>query len=252
MLKVRLIPTLLLKDGRMVKSKQFTNYRDVGEAISAAKIYDAQNADELIFLDISATLHGRSILVDLLNKVSSVCFMPLTVGGGIHSLEEARKLLANGADKVVINSALYTSPELVRNIAESFGNQAMVASIDVRRTLDGEFQLWSHCGTVKQEVSLAEHIDRVVAYGAGEIFVNSIDNDGMMQGFDLELLRRVLKMVEIPVIISGGAGNFGHLLEAIEAGGVALAMASIFHFGDNNPIRTRTFLKTRGVAVKEI
>lgn len=252
MLKIRIIPTLLLKDGRMVKSRRFTDFRDVGDPVSAAKIYDAQNADELVFLDINATRQGRSCLVDLITKVSEVCFMPLAVGGGIASLEEARILLARGADKVVLNSVLYKKPELVREISETFGRQAVIAGVDVLRNQAGQLDLWSHGGTVKQAVTLEEHLKSLSEFGVGEIFVNSMDRDGMMQGYDIELTRTVLKTVNVPVIISGGAGNFGHLLEAVEIGCEALAMASIFHFGDNNPIRARTFLKSRGVPVKEI
>jgi cyclase len=252
MLKVRLIPTLLLKGGRMVKSRQFDNFRDVGDPVSAARIYDAQNADELVFLDIEASREGRGSLLPLIQKVSKECFMPLSVGGGIRTFEHAQDLFKNGADKVVINSAVYSNPDLIGQIAESFGQQAVIVGIDVKKLDNGTYTLFSHSGSRLENVSLQEHLERVCALGAGEIFINSIDRDGMMNGYDLELAKLVHQCVRIPVIISGGAGHFGHLLEAWEVGCEALAMASIFHFGDNNPIRARTYLKTRGVPVKEI
>jgi cyclase len=251
LLKTRIIPMLLLRQGRMVKGKRFSDYRDTGDPISAARIYNAQRADELAFIDIDATSDGRRTLFHVIEAVSRECFMPLTVGGGIQSPTDVRDLLNAGADKVLINSAAVERPELVGEVAAIFGNQCVVAGIDVVRD-NGSYRIYSHGGRVRTEVEITSHIRQLEQAGAGEILINSIDNDGMMSGYDIDLLRLATATAGIPVIAAGGAGNFQHLVEAIQTAHVhAVACASLFHFGDNNPIRARAYLKNRGIAVKE-
>lgn len=251
MLKTRTIPVLLLREGRMVKGQKFCQFRDTGDPVSAARIYNAQNADELAFIDIEATNKGRSALVQIIEAVSSECFMPLLVGGGVQSVDDVRSLLCAGADKVLINSAAIEVPGLIREATRIFGSQCVVVGIDVRRHRGG-YQVWTHCGTKLSNTDLVAHIKRMQVEGAGELIINSIDEDGMMNGYDLTLLKLVRQHTGIPIIAMGGAGNFQHLAEAIAANVHAVACASLFHFGDNNPIRARAFLKNNGIAVKVV
>lgn len=252
LLKTRIIPVLLLKNGRMVKGRKFRDFRDVGDPVSAARIYNAQNADELIILDIEATHERRQTLVDVIERVSKECFMPLSVGGGVNSVSIIKDLLHAGADKVVITTAAAMSPTFVTNAARLFGNQCIIAGIDVMREEDGSYSVWTHSGTKRTELDLVEHVRNMEASGAGEIFINSIDRDGMMCGYDLELAALVQQNTSLPVIIAGGAGNFEHLRDAIQKAGVhAAACASVFHFGDNNPIRARAYLKNAGIPMKK-
>lgn len=250
MLKRRLIPVLLLKNGRMVKGKQFADYRDTGDPVSAARIYNAQNADELVFIDIEATQQGRTSLLKIIEQVSQECFMPLTVGGGVRSLDDIRSLLHAGADKVLINSAIYECPELLSEASSVFGRQCLIAGVDVKR-IEGRYVLHSHCGQKPLACDLSTHLKRIESIGAGEILINSIDRDGMMTGYDETLLMLAQKSVTIPVIAMGGVGNFQHLADAFLKCSIhAAACASLFHFGDNNPIRARAFLKNKGIPVK--
>lgn len=251
MLKRRLIPVLLLKGGRMVKGKQFANFRDTGDPVMATRVYNAQNADELAFLDIEASREGRGTLVQVIEKVSEESFMPFSVGGGIRSIQAIRDLLNAGADKVVITTAAVETPELIAEGAETFGSQCIVAGIDVRRE-DGRYVEYTHSSLQRTDLDLLEHVRRLDRLGAGEIFVNSIDRDGMMEGYDLDLVRLVSSATKKPVIACGGAGNFKHLAEGFEAGAHAVACASLFHFGDNNPPRARSYLKNAGIPVKNI
>lgn len=252
MLKQRLIPTLLLRNGRMVKGINFSNYRDTGDPITASKIYNAQYVDELIFIDIDATNEGRLTNREIIQKVAKECFMPLTIGGGIKSVEEIRELLLVGADKVVINSAAYENEELIRNGAELFGKQCIVIGIDVRFE-NGIYKLFKNSGTQLCQISLADHIRKVESLGAGEIFINNISRDGTMSGYDIDLIKQITSITNLPVIACGGAGNFKHLSQAYLSTSVSgLAMASIFHFGDNNPIRARAFLKNDKVNLKSV
>ena len=246
MLKYRIIPTLLLKDGRMVKSRQFANYRDVGNPVTAAKIYDAQRADELIFLDISASREGRSILFDFIKEVSAECFMPLGVGGGIRSVADIHTLLKQGADKVAINTAAYEVPGLIKKAAEVFGSSTIVVSIDVKNST-----VWIKGGATDTQADPVLYAKKMEAAGAGEIFLTSIDRDGMMSGYDLDLVRSVADAVSIPVIASGGAGTLEDLKQGIEEGHAsAVAAASIFHFTDQSPIKARKYLADHGVNVR--
>jgi cyclase len=249
-LKKRIIPVLLLRDGRMVKGKQFANYRDTGDPKTAVRIYSAQDADELVFLDIQASLHSRSALLDVVREAAKECFMPLTAGGGVTTIEDVRALLLAGADKVLINSASVLNPDLVVAAADRFGAQCIVAGIDYRDTPSGR-RVWIRSGTEPTDLDPVSHARRIVELGAGEVLVNSIDRDGMMQGYDLELADRVAKAVPVPVIVAGGAGNFKHLAEALLDTAVsAAACASLFHFGDNNPIRARSYLRNMNVPMR--
>lgn len=252
MLKKRLIPLLLLKSGRMVKGRQFRDYRDTGDPVSAARIYNAQKADELMFLDIDATREGRSALLGIIQKVSEECFMPFTVGGGVQSIEDVRHLLQAGADKVLINSAAAENPSLIEAAATMFGRQCIVAGIDVRKE-NGTYRIYSHCGARRTDLDLLQQVRDLEALGAGEFLINSIDRDGMMGGYDGDLVKAVVAATRRPVIACGGAGNFEHLLEAFDLYGAhAVACASLFHFGDNNPIRARAYLKNKGIPVKNV
>lgn len=254
MLKKRIIPVQLLMDGRLVKTVKFDTYRDVGDPVQSSKVYSAQDADELVFLNINRSNRSIVSLVTLLEKVSEVCFMPLSLGGGIQSLEDAEILIRQGADKVVVNSACFRDERLIPCIAEKFGRQAVIVSIDVRQDpVTGEWLLYSDCGRVRECRSLAEHVRAVVARGAGEILINSIDRDGSMQGYDLELIKAVMRRAGIPVIACGGAGNYTHMRDAfLETGVSALACGSLFNFGDNNPIRAKAFLSNYDLSFKVI
>lgn len=254
MLKRRIIPVQLLIDGRLVKTVRFGAYRDVGDPVASSKVYNAQNADELVFLNISRAERSVEPMLRLLERVSEEVFMPLALGGGIRSVDDASRLIRAGADKVVVNSAAYRDPELLRGIADRFGAQAVVVSVDVRREgEDGEYVLYSDCGRRREEAGLDEHVERAVEHGAGEILVNSIDRDGTMEGYDLGLIRRVVAHSPAPVIGCGGAGHYNHLKEAfLEAGASALACGSLFNFGDNNPIRAKAFLTNYGIPFKVV
>ena len=247
MLKHRIIPTLLLKDGRMVKSRQFSDYRDVGDPVTAARVYDAQRADELIFLDISASQEGRGLLLDVIRQVSLECFMPLGVGGGIRSVEEIREILKAGADKAIVNTAAYEIPGFIRNAAEVFGSSTIVLSIDVKNGT-----IWIKGGTVDTGEDPVAYATKMESEGAGEIMITNIDRDGMMGGYDIKLIKSVASIVSIPVIASGGAGSLEDLKNGIEEGHAsAVAAASIFHFTDQSPIKARKYLVDHGVAVRE-
>ena len=211
MLKLRIIPIQLLVGGRLIKTVQFEGDRDVGDPVASSRVYSDQSADELIFLNIDRNDRTVAPLVPLLDAVSAVCFMPLSLGGGIRNIEDVALLIRHGADKIVINSAAYEDLDLLRRVADDFGAQALVVGVDVRRDPDGTPVLYSDCGRRRREADLEEHLDRVVAAGAGEIMVNSIDRDGTMSGYDVPLLAQVTERTDIPVIGCGGAGNFEHL-----------------------------------------
>ncbi len=254
MLKKRIIPVQLLLDGRLVKTRQFGTYRDVGDPVSSSRVYNAQNADELVLLNINRSARNVEPLVDLLERVSAVSFMPLSLGGGITSVESAARLIRSGADKVVLNSAAYRNPELISGIADSFGSQAVIVSVDARLdAASGEYRLYSDCGRVAEDASLESHLERIIAAGAGEIMVNSIDRDGMMAGYDIPLLKAVAAAVKVPVIGCGGAGNYNHLKDAfLESNVSALACGSLFNFTDSNPIRAKAFLTNYGIPFKTV
>jgi imidazole glycerol-phosphate synthase subunit HisF len=253
-LKKRIIPVQLLLDERLVKTVQFDRYRDVGDPVASSRVYNSQYADELVFLNINREARTTEPMLRLLERVSEVTFMPLSLGGGVRSARDAAWLIRSGADKVVINSVVYRDYDVVRAIADEFGSQAVVVSVDVRRSSEGDaYVLFSDCGRRAEQVSLEDHLERVVTHGAGEVLINSIDRDGMMEGYDVELLHRVVEVAGVPVIGCGGAGHYEHLKAAFLTTGVsALACGSLFNFGDSNPIRAKAFLSNYGLPFKVV
>lgn len=254
MLKKRIIPIQLLIAGRLVKTVRFGSYRDVGDPVASSRVYNAQYADELVFLNIDREVRTVEPMLALLERVSEVCFMPLALGGGIRAPEDAARLIRHGADKVVLNSAVYEDYGLVRAIAGEFGAQAVIVSVDVRwDEALREYVPHSDCGRRREAVGLAAHVRRAIEHGAGEILVNSIDRDGTMEGYDLALLRQVVDASSAPVIGCGGAGHYNHLKAAfLETGASALACGSLFNFGDSNPMRAKAFLSNYGIPFKVI
>lgn len=250
-LKVRLIPSLLLSNGRCVKGVQFAQFRDVGHPVTAAKVYDAQGADELVFLDITATQENRPTLLTLVAQTAEACFMPLTVGGGIRTAEDVRRLLEAGADKVAVNTAAVKSPPLIREAARRFGSQSVVVAIDSKETAPGRYEVFVQGGKHPTGLEVAAWAKAAVEMGAGEIFLTSIDRDGMRSGFDLALIRMVSEAVDCPVIAAGGAGTLQHLVEAVRLGGAsAVSAASLFHFTDQSVIKARAYMKQAGLNVR--
>lgn len=251
MLKTRIIPTLLYRDFGLVKGKRFDSRRAVGSPMQAVKVYNLRGVDELVFLDVTATLQDRSPDFALVDDLADDCFMPLAVGGGVRSLEDVRSLLQVGADKVLMNTAAVEQPDLVRQAAEHFGSQCVVVSIDVSRDETGRATAWTHSGTVstgRDPVNLAIECERL---GAGEILLTSIDRDGTMEGYDLDLTRNVSRAVSIPVIASGGAGSYEDMARAVlEGEATAVAAASIFHFTEQTPMEAKRHLQDRGVPVR--
>lgn len=253
MLKVRIIPTLLWKNLGLVKGIAFDSWRRVGTIMPAVKVYNTRQVDELIVVDITATLEGRLPDFDELREFSSECFVPLTVGGGVRKIEDIRQLLRSGADKVSINSAAFECPELINEAAERFGSQCVVASIDARKNMDGSYSCLSRSGTQEAGRNPGEWAEEMERRGAGEIIITSVDRDGTMQGYDLELIRLITGRVRIPVIASGGAGNYEHLYEALETGrAAAVAAASIFHFTEQTPLEAKKYLAIRGIPVRNV
>jgi imidazole glycerol-phosphate synthase subunit HisF len=250
-LKTRVIPTLLYRDQTLVKGVGFDSWRTVGAVIQAVRVYSLREVDELIFLDIAATAEMRGPALDVVNDMADSCFMPLTVGGGIHRLEDVRGLLRVGADKVAINTAAVETPELISDAAAAFGEQCVVVSIDVRR-VDGTPRVVTHSATRITDLDPVAFARVVAERGAGEILLTSVERDGTMAGYDIELLRAVTEAVPVPVIASGGAGSYMHLLAAVRAGGAsAVAAASMFHFTEQTPGGAKRYLREHGVAVRE-
>ena len=232
MLKMRVIPCLDVKDGRTVKGINFVDLVDAGDPVEQATLYDAAGADELCFLDITASSDGRDTLYDVVERTAEQVFMPLTVGGGVRTLEDIRKLLLAGADKVSINTAAVARPEFVREASEKFGNQCIVVAVDAKQTGDDEWQVFTHGGRRPTGIDAVDWARRMTDLGAGEILLTSMDRDGTKQGFDLRLTRAVSDAVRVPVIASGGVGTLDHMVEGIAQGGAtAVLAASIFHFG---------------------
>ena len=251
MLKVRIMPTLLFKDYGLVKGVRFDSWRRVGSVMQAVKVYNLREVDELVFLDINATLEGRSPDFETVDEIADECFMPLTVGGGVQTVEDVRELLKVGADKVAINTAAMRNPDLVRFAAAEFGSQCIVISIDVKHTADGKPEVFTHSGTVateKDPVTLAKQVE---ALGAGEILLTSIDRDGTMAGYDIEMTREVSEAVSIPVIASGGAGGYQDMADILREGKAsAVAAASIFHYTQQTPLEAKRFLSGQGIQVR--
>ena len=236
MFKVRVIPCLDVKDGRVVKGVNFVDLRDAGDPVEAAIAYDAAGADELCFLDITATHENRGIILDVVRRTAEACFMPLTVGGGVRTVDDIRTLLRSGADKVSINSAAVSRREFVREAAEKFGEQCVVVAIDAKRVKRGgsdRWEIFTHGGRNSTGIDALEYAQEVVALGAGEILLTSMDRDGTRQGFDLPLTRAIADSIPVPVVASGGVGNLDHLVDGIREGhATAVLAASIFHFGE--------------------
>ncbi|MHB1204290.1 MAG: imidazole glycerol phosphate synthase subunit HisF [Rhodospirillaceae bacterium] len=253
MLKKRIIPVQLLLNDRLVKTVRFGEFRDVGDPVKSSAVYSAQRADELVFLNIARDQVSVKPLADVIAQVSKVSFMPFAVGGGIRTFEDAAFLIKNGADKVVINSAAYRDKEMITKISDRFGAQAVVVSIDARRSAGGGYVLKSSCGTVTEDITLAGHIRACEAAGAGEFFVQSIDQDGTMAGFDIPLIREACRSATVPVIGCGGSGDYNQLRDAfLETNVSALACGSLFNFSDSNPIRAKAFLSNHGLAFKVV
>lgn len=231
-LAVRVIPCLDVDNGRVVKGVNFQNLRDAGDPVEMAKVYDAEGADELTFLDITASSGNRETTYDVVRRTAEQVFIPLTVGGGVRTAEDVDKLLRAGADKVGVNTAAIARPELIREIAERFGRQVLVLSVDARRTPSGNFEVTTHGGRESAGIDAVEWAHQAAELGAGEILLNSMDADGTKDGYDIEMISAVRKHVTVPVIASGGAGRLEHFPPAVAAGADAVLAASVFHFGD--------------------
>ena len=255
MLKARIIPCLDVKDGRVVKGVNFVGLRDAGDPVEQARIYDAAGADELTFLDITASHEKRGIILDVVARTAEHCFMPLTVGGGVRAVDDVRALLLAGADKVAINTAAVKSPELVREAAAKFGSQCIVVAIDARRSESAEFpsgyEVYVHGGRDPVGLDALAWARRVAELGAGEILLTSMDRDGTKEGYDLTLTRMIADAVPVPVIASGGVGTLAHLAEGIlEGHASAVLAASIFHFGEFSIAEAKAALHEAGVPVR--
>jgi len=253
MLKVRIIPCLDVKDGRVVKGVQFLDLRDAGDPVEQARIYDAAGADELTFLDITASHENRDTILDVVARTAEQCFMPLTVGGGVRTLSDIRRLLLAGADKVSINSAAVTRPEFVREAAEKYGDQCIVVSIDARQTARGKWGVFTHGGRKGTGLDAIDWARRMTEHGAGEILITSMDNDGTKSGFDLALTRAVSDAVTVSVVAAAVEEKLDDLVEGVTKGGAsAVLAASIFHFGEFTIAQAKEHLARAGVPVREI
>lgn len=253
MLAVRIIPCLDVANGRVVKGVNFVGLRDAGDPVELAKHYDQEGADELCFLDISASHEGRGTLLDMVERTASQCFMPLTVGGGVRGVEDFRALLLAGADKVAVNTAAVKDVGIVAKAAERFGSQCVVVAIDARRTGPGEWQIFTHGGREPTGIDAIGFAKNVASKGAGEILLTSMDKDGTKDGYDLELVRAVSQAVRLPVIASGGVGSLDHLVAGIKIGGAsAVLAASIFHYGTFSIAQARKALMDAGLPVRKL
>ena len=253
MLKVRIIPCLDVKDGRVVKGVNFEGLRDAGDPVEQAILYDKAGADELCFLDITASHENRGTLLDVVHRTAEVCFMPLTVGGGVRTLEDIRALLLAGADKVSINTAAVSRPEFVKDAAEKFGSQCIVAAIDAKKGEKGNYEIFTHGGRKATGIDAVEHARKLVGYGAGEILLTSMDRDGVKSGYDLDLTRAVADAVCVPVIASGGVGNVQDLVDGVVRGHAsAVLAASMFHFGEVSIAQAKAALAAANIPTRPI
>src|SRR3982074_1688151 len=255
MFKVRVIPCLDVKDGRVVKGIKFLDLRDAGDPVAAAIAYDSAGADELTFLDITASHENRDIILDVVRRTAGACFMPLTVGGGVRTVEDIRTLLRAGADKVSINSPAVSRREFVKEAAEKFGDQCIVLAIDAKRVKRGggseRWEIFTHGGRNSTGIDAIEYAQEVVSLGAGEILLTSMDRDGTRQGFDIPLIQAVADSVAVPVIASGGVGNLDHLVDGIRKGhATAVRAASVFHFGGFNTREAKDHMVRNGLAMR--
>ena len=249
MLKHRIVPTLLYSRTGLVKSVRFDPSRRVGAAAQAIGVYNLREVDELIFLDIAARIDGRIPDLGLIDELADNCFVPFTVGGGIRSVDDVRALLQVGADKITVNTGFFERPNLVREIADTFGRQCVTVSIDVRQTTNG-YEVFSHCGAAATGHSPAVLATEAENAGAGEILLTAIDRDGTMEGYDTELIASVARAVSVPVVASGGAGAYAHMAEALGAGASAVAASSIYHFTEMTPLGAKAYLAERGFPVR--
>ena len=251
MLKVRIIPCLDVAGGRVVKGVNFVDLVDAGDPVEQARVYDGQGADELTFLDITASHEGRDTLYDAVARTAEECFMPLTVGGGVRVVDDIRKLLLAGADKVSINTAAVQRPEFVADAARAFGAQCIVVAIDAKRTDSGGFEVYTHGGRAPTGIDAVGWARRMAESGAGEILLTSMDRDGTKRGFDIELTRAVADAVPVPVVASGGVGVLDHLVEGVRDGHAsAVLAASIFHFGTHSIAEARAHMRAAGIPVR--
>ena len=251
--RIRVIPCLDVADGRVVKGVNFVDLKDAGDPVEQARAYDLAGADELCFLDISASHEGRGTLLDIVRRTAEVCFMPLTVGGGVRTVDDARALLLAGADKVAVNSAAVSRPEVVSDIASRMGSQCCVASIDARRVGEGRWEIFTHGGRKETGIDAVEHAVKLAELGAGELLVTSMDGDGTQAGYDLELTRTIADSVSVPVVASGGVGNLQHLVDGVTEGHAsAVLAASIFHFGTYSIAEAHGALRAAGLPARGV
>ena len=251
MLKTRLIPCLDIKNGRVVKGVNFVNLIDAGDPVEIAKIYNDQGADELCFLDISASIENRSTILELAKKTAQACFMPLTIGGGVRSIEDVNNLLASGADKVSFNSSAVNNPDLISMSANKFGNQCIVVAIDAKKEEDDKWYIYTHGGSRKTNIEATKFALEMEKKGAGEILLTSMDNDGTKKGYDIEITRQISNLLSIPVIASGGVGELKHLVSGVKKGGAsAVLAASIFHFGKHTIQEAKEFMIKHGIPMR--
>jgi cyclase len=252
MLALRVIPCLDVKEGRVVKGVNFVALRDAGDPVEQARAYDAEGADEITFLDIGATHENRDTMFDVVSRTAAQVFIPLTVGGGVRSVEDVRRLLLAGADKASINSAAVSDPDLVRRAAQAFGSQAIVVAIDARRTAPGQWEVFTHGGRRGTGIDALDWARQVASLGAGELLVTSMDRDGTKSGFDLDLLKALRGAVRLPLVASGGVGTTQHFVEGARAGATGLLAASVFHYGEMRIAEAKAALSAAGLPVRPI
>lgn len=249
--KIRIMPTLLFKDVGLVKGVRFDSWRRVGSAMQTVKVYNMREVDELVFLDITATKENRPPDYDTIDELADECFMPMAVGGGIRNIKDVRYLLQVGADKVVVNTAAVEIPELVSQIAGKFGSQCVVVSIDAKQSASGDYEVYTHSGSQPSGVHPVDLAEKVERLGAGEILITSIDRDGTLSGYDIELTKIVSEAVSIPVIAAGGAGSYADMSAVLKQTKVsAIAAASIFHFTQQTPLEAKRYLQEQGINVR--